>query len=119
MFGKNKDKDLYNKKLGAAGEKAAVKYLKKKKYKILEKNYTCPFGEADIIARDGEDIVFVEVKTRTSLIYGEPASAVTEKRQQNYRRIAYCYLKNVEKYYIRFDIVEVLDGEITHIKNAF
>lgn len=112
-------KSFHNKRLGASGEKAALKYLKKKKYKILEKNYTCPFGEADIIARDGEDIVFVEVKTRSSLLFGEPAAAVTEKRQQNYRRIASSYLKNVEKYYIRFDIIEVLDGEITHIKNAF
>lgn len=111
--------NLYNKKLGAAGEKAAVRYLKKNKYKILEKNYVCQFGEADIIARDGDDFVFVEVKTRTSLIYGEPSEAVTQKRQQNYRRIASAYLGNVERYFIRFDIIEVLDGKLFHIKNAF
>lgn len=111
--------NFHNKILGSSGEKAAIKYLKKNKYKILEKNYTCPLGEADIIARDGEDIVFIEVKTRSSLFYGAPSEAVNEKRQEGYRRIAAFYLKNVEKYYIRFDVIEILDGEISHIKNAF
>lgn len=112
-------KDFYNKNLGKQGEKAALKYLKKNKYKILERNYSCNFGEADIIARDKDDIVFIEVKTRTSIYYGTPAEAVTPKRQENYRRIAASYLHDVDKYPIRFDIIEILDGEISHIKNAF
>jgi len=116
---RNTSEDFHNKILGKKGEKAAVKYLKKNKYKILEKNYSCHFGEADIIAKDKDEIVFVEVKTRTSLYYGTPAESVTPKRQENYRRIAASYLHDVDKYFIRFDIIEVLDGEITHIKNAF
>ncbi len=112
-------KNLHNKILGKKGEKAALKYLKKLKYKILEKNYTCFFGEADIIAKDKDDFVFIEVKTRESDIFGAPSEAVSEQRQRRYRQIAGYYLRNAENSYIRFDVIEILNGKINHIKNAF
>ena len=83
--------DVHKKLLGAKGEKLAVKYLKKQGCKILERNYRTPFGEADIIAQYGEEIAFIEVKTRESLRYGTPAEAVGVNKQRRYRKIAEFY----------------------------
>lgn len=115
----NTPKNFYNKNLGDKGEKLAVKYLKKNKYKILEKNYKCPLGEADIIAKDKEDFVFIEVKTRNGDNFGAPSEAVDKNKQLKYRRIAGFYLENAENSFIRFDVIEVVNGNINHIKNAF
>lgn len=115
----NTQKDLYNKNLGKKGEKLAVKYLKKNKYKILEKNYKCPLGEADIIAKDKEDFVFIEVKTRAGDDFGAPSEAVDKNKRRKYRMIAGFYLENAEDSFIRFDVIEVINGNINHIKNAF
>ena len=68
--------------LGIYGEKLALKYLKKQKYKILEKNFRCALGEIDIVAKDGEFLVFVEVKTRSSNAFGEPMEAVDFYKQR-------------------------------------
>ena len=113
--------DVYKKVLGRKGEKLVADYLKKQGCKILEKNYRTPFGEADIIVEDGEEIVFVEVKTRTSDSYGQPSEAVGRDKQRRYRRIAECFwLQTGKEPNARFDVVEVwADGRIEHIKNAF
>ena len=68
--------------LGIYGEKLALKYLKKQKYKILEKNFRCALGEIDIVAKDGGFLVFVEVKTRSSNAFGEPMEAVDFYKQR-------------------------------------
>lgn len=114
-------KDFYKKLLGASGEKLAVKYLKKQKYKILEVNYKTHFGEIDVIAQDGQAIVFIEVKTRTSSDYGEPSEAVDYKKRQKYKIVAEEYLMRTGKTdcECRFDAVEVKNKEINHIKDAF
>lgn len=113
--------DVYKKVLGKKGEKLVADYLKKQGCKILEKNYRTPFGEADIIVEDGEEIAFVEVKTRTSDSYGQPSEAVGKDKQRRYRRIAECFwLQTGKEPNARFDVVEVwADGRIEHIKNAF
>lgn len=113
--------DLYKKILGRKGEKAVAKYLKKQGYKILEKNYTTPFGEADLIVLDKDEIAFVEVKTRTGDNYGTPAEAVGPEKRRRYYQIANCYwLKIGEEPNARFDVAEVFaDGKIEYIKNAF
>ena len=113
--------DVYNKVLGKKGEKLVADYLKKQGCKILETNYRTPFGEADIIVEDGEEIAFVEVKTRTSDSYGQPSEAVGKDKQRRYRRIAECFwLQTGKEPNARFDVVEVwADGRIEHIKNAF
>ena len=110
-----------NKITGGKGEILAQNYLKKQKYKILETNYSCKLGEIDIIAKENDTIVFVEVKTRTSEMYGRPCEAVTPFKQNKIRTIAkyYLMLKHAFEVNCRFDVIEVLDDEINHIKNAF
>lgn len=79
--------------LGRRGEEAAVRYLEKMGYTILERNWFCKFGEADIIAQDLEGtICFIEVKTRQSVEAGFPEEAITQAKQSRYEKIALCYM---------------------------
>lgn len=110
---------------GARGESLAVKALKKKGYKILEKNYRCKLGEIDIIAKDRGVLVFVEVKARRTDRFGDPKLAVTPQKQRKISMVALEYLKKtgqIEKR-ARFDVVAIrlLPGQpdIEIIKNAF
>lgn len=110
---------------GKAGENAATKFLKKSGYKILERNFRKTYGEIDIIAKCGENIAFVEVKTRKNDCFGTPAEFVTKEKQQKIIKCAYTYIQeqNIDAEFT-FDIIEVyMDGrkikEINHIKNAF
>ena len=112
---------MNNKIEGQIGENLACSYLKKQGYKILKQNYTNKIGEIDIIATKDSCIIFVEVKNRSSAKFGLPREAVTVYKQNTIRRVALGYLKethNLETE-IRFDVIEVLAGELTHIKNAF
>ncbi len=108
---------------GKYGEELAAKYLKRHRFTLLERNYTCLYGEADLIVKKGNLFCFVEVKARSSEHFGLPREAVTPYKQHRYRKIAMQYLKAKgllnPKTAIRFDVIEVLDGEITHIENAF
>lgn len=108
------------KKLGAEGEKLAVRYLKKSGYKILKRNYKNPFGEIDIIAEKQGAVAFIEVKTRLSDLYGAPSEAVNEARKQRYISGAKYYFCNREiNCVVRFDIIEIYRGQLNHIENAF
>lgn len=111
--------------VGTAGEKAACNYLKKNKYKILERNYRKPFGEIDLIARRGETVSFVEVKTRRSAEFGLPCEAVTYAKRQRLIRTAYTYIEEMglDANY-SFDVIEVFHNNgkiksVRHIQNAF
>lgn len=84
----------------------------------MEKNYRTPFGEADLIVRR-EELVFVEVKTRSSTSYGTPAEAVGYKKQETYRKIASYWFLSHEEENFRFDVIEILDKNIQQIENAF
>ena len=113
---------FYKKLLGGIGEKSAGKYLRKKGYKIIEKNYTTKIGEVDLIALYGDLLVFIEVKTRSSTAYGNPGDAVDYFKQKKYVLLAKEYLMVKKEYRekpIRFDVVEILNGEINHIESAF
>lgn len=83
--------------MGRAGERKAEKFLKKTRYKILEKNYKSHFGEIDLIAQKDDEIVFVEVKTRTSIEYGYGSEAVNAKKRDKYYLIAAEYLQKTVK----------------------
>ena len=107
------------KDLGKKGERLAAKYLKRKGYKILQKNYRTPFCEVDIIAKCGDVLCFCEVKTRNSDLYGAPSEAVNYAKQQLYIRAAHHYPRDNDDCTVRFDIIEVYRGEINHIENAF
>ncbi len=111
---------MHNRKLGLKGERAACRFLKRKGYKILEKNFKSPFGEVDVIARRGEVIAFIEVKTRLTDSFGSPSQAVTPERQKRYFNAARYYFAGRQiDFVVRFDIIEVFRGEINHIENAF
>ena len=107
--------------LGVLGEELAKNYLKNKKYKILECNYTTPIGEIDIVAKHKNTIVFVEVKTRANTKFGLPRESVTPFKQSKIKQVATLYLKqnNALNIAVRFDVIDILNGEVTHIENAF
>ena len=118
---------MHNKqRIGKIGEIIVSKYLQKNGYQIIERNFRCKQGEIDIIAWDIEknEMVFIEVKTRTNFKYGEPAEAVNkEKRRRIWSSIEYYVYVNKITSSIRIDVVEVyiskLDCFIHHIKQAF
>jgi putative endonuclease len=111
------------KALGAQGEEQAAKLLKKNGYKIIEKNYRSSFGEVDIIAEDKNDLVFIEVKLRTSDLFGLPQDAVNKKKQDKIIKSALQYVKSkglIEKN-LRFDVVVIgpEKGEMDIVRSAF
>jgi putative endonuclease len=111
---------IFNKVVGNSAEDKAVNYLKKKKYKIKERNYTTKIGEIDIIAEYKDFIVFVEVKFRIDDSFGRPSEAVNSSKQYKIRRSAEQYiLKYKIKKNPRFDVIEILGDDINHIENCF
>ncbi len=108
--------------LGKEGEEYATKYLQSKGYKIVQKNFYCKQGEIDIIAKEKEEYVFIEVKTRQNLHYGTPAEAVTQKKQKHILKATkyYIYSHHLENQYIRFDVIEIYKNGgklyLNHIK---
>lgn len=115
---------MNNPVVGKSGENIVLNYLKKNSYKIIDKNYKNKIGEIDIIAFDktNEELVFIEVKSRTSLEFGLPSEAVDFRKQNKIRITASLFLIKNKKYEdkIRFDVIEILNNEITnHIKYAF
>ncbi len=113
--------------LGERGERAAARYLKRLGYRILFLRHRQRYGEVDIIAVDGQTVVFVEVKTRRDATQGRPAEAVDLHRQGRLTRAALAFLKShgLLDYASRFDVVEVIwpNGQkrpsIQHLLNAF
>ena len=119
MITSSKNKNVVR---GRKGEAEAIAFLEKTGYKIIATNFKVALGEIDIVAKDKDErIIFVEVKARDTARFGYPREAVTLKKQQTIRQVAQMFLrvKHLTKSNIRFDIVEILAGEITHIKNAF
>lgn len=112
---------MSNFELGIWGERQAVRFLKKHKYKVIDVNYRCHIGEIDAVAMDGKYLVFIEVKTRASARYGLPAEAVDEVKQRKLLFLAQYYqkYKRLLNMPIRFDVVEILGEEIRLIKGAF
>jgi putative endonuclease len=113
--------------LGQKGERRAASFLSKKGMKILARGVANPFGEIDLVALDGDTIVFVEVRTRRSTDAGHPAETITPQKQSRLTRAALAYLKHNKllDHRSRFDVVAILwpDGskspQIEHYQNAF
>jgi putative endonuclease len=112
--------------LGKQGEDLAVAYLKSHGVAIIKRNYRQKSGEIDIIARDQEWLVFVEVKTRKSLRFGYPYEAVTPKKQAQISRVALEYItrNKLSDQAVRFDVISIVitkdgDPEIEHLANCF
>jgi putative endonuclease len=110
---------------GKEGEKIAAAFLKKNGYRIIEINFRCPIGEIDIVAKEKDDVVFVEVKTRKSMELGYPEQAVGIRKQKKMSQLALWYLqkKKIADTNARFDVVAVTlipkKNEVKLIKNAF
>jgi len=113
------------KQFGLTGEALAEIHLKQAGYRILERNYRTKLGEIDIIAKDRDTIVFIEVKTRRSEHYGSPKWAVTAKKKRKISMVALLYLKSTRQSQAkaRFDVVSIgpmeENARIEIIKNAF
>ncbi|HCB93458.1 MAG TPA: YraN family protein [Selenomonas sp.] len=115
-----------NKSLGKTGEDAAANYLIEQGYHICKRNYRVPTGEIDIIAKKGDTIVFIEVKTRRSLSCGTPAQSVGYYKQQKIIQTARWFLRQgqIEGCPCRFDVIEVYvfserTFKIRHLRGAF
>jgi putative endonuclease len=110
---------------GKEGEKIAAAYLKKNGYRIIEINFRCPIGEIDIVAKEKNDLVFVEVKTRKSIDLGYPEQAVGIRKQKKMSQLALWYLqkRKIAEINARFDVVAINlipeKNEVKLIKNAF
>ena len=119
---------MYNKSLGNFGEDKAAQYLRRRGYNIVERNFSCRFGEIDIIARKGKFIVFAEVKLRKNADFAAAREFVTEAKQRRIISTASLWLsiKNCDLQ-PRFDVIEIYASEgtnsrkleINHIEDAF
>lgn len=115
--------------VGRFGEQLAATYLCDAGLTILERNWRCVQGELDIVARDGQILVFVEVKTRSSSAYGDPAEAVSPAKADRLRTLALLWLAEhrvADTYWphLRFDVVSVLrlapgGPSVRHLKAVF
>lgn len=112
---------------GSRSERAASRFLKKLGYRVLVRNYTCPLGELDLIALDGNCIVFVEVRSTETAEPSRPAASVDEAKQRRLTRLALHFLqkKKLLNHAARFDVLAVrwpanqVEPEIVHHRNAF
>jgi putative endonuclease len=112
--------------VGAYGERVAVRYLTEQGMVLLDRNWRCPAGELDAVLRDGEVIVFAEVKTRRSGRFGTPAEALIPAKVVRLRRLAALWLDHARQHprEVRFDVVSVLPqpagpAVVEHLRGAF
>ena len=106
---------------GLWGEQQAAAYLKRCGYRIVGQNYTCRFGEIDVIAADRKYVVFVEVKLRKSGRGGVGREAVTPAKQRRISQGALAFMarRGLMNRQARFDVIEIQGTDVTHIVNAF
>jgi putative endonuclease len=116
-------KEAQHLRTGRIGEAQAEKFLKKAGLKIIARNVRVGYDELDLIAKQDDTLIFVEVKTRAGEDFGRPAAAVNRAKRKKLSRAAMHFLKKnkLRPPYIRFDVVEVVgeEPEIRHIQNAF
>ncbi len=112
--------------LAQFGEDLSTRYLEHNNYQILTRNYHSIYGEIDIICKKNNQVIFVEVKARKSLKFGEPLAAITEKKKQKIIKTAYHYISNKQiDTPLRFDVITIKylskenEYQFKHIKDAF
>jgi putative endonuclease len=111
--------------LGRKGERLAVRHLRRKGYRILKRNFHTRRGEIDIVARQGDQIVFVEVKTARGTSYGVPRDWVDPRKQARiiYAAVVYLALQKIQDAECRFDVIAIelnrKRPRLTHVINAF
>lgn len=111
--------------VGAYGERVAAAHLVAAGMVVLERNWRCPAGEIDIVARDGDVLVFCEVKTRTSVAFGSPLEAVTPRKAARLRRLAAAWMRERALHVpeVRIDLVGVLrprrgPAQVEHVRGV-
>jgi len=121
IFGKRKPEEP-----GPLGERLAAEFLRKRGFKILRRNCRSQLGEIDLIAREGDEVVFIEVKTRTGTTWGDPAEAVSPSKQRklSLTALGFAEQNKLREHPLRFDVIAVVlraegEPEITHYPNAF
>lgn len=107
---------MNKKEIGAAGELLAEEMLMRRGYRILCRNYRCPYGEIDLIACDKGKIAFVEVKTRLSETFGDGKEAVNLQKQNRIKRAAGYFLARTRAFYSETDF-QVVEIKLTHMTN--
>ncbi|WP_282941786.1 YraN family protein [Paenibacillus sp. RC67] len=122
------DQVMNRKQLGALGERYALEHLEQKGYRIAGQNWRCRTGELDLIAWDGDLLVFVEVRTRSSTLrFGTPAESVDYKKCAQVMETAqvYVHTQRLQNYQIRFDVISIVTNKagnlisLDQITNAF
>jgi putative endonuclease len=120
------EKQISPYQLGQLGEKTALRYLKKKKFEIVKKGFRLYRGEIDLIARDRETLVFIEVKARRKGALGLPEESVDIRKQKQIRKIAegYLALNNIDDMECRFDVISIVFDDkgsfsLFHFEDAF
>lgn len=112
------------KEIGNIGEKISSIYLEEQGYLILKRNFRCRQGEIDIVAKDKDEFVFIEVKTRSSINYGIPREAVDGYKKKHILKATKYYLhkNNLYNEFIRFDVIEIYlrknKYKLNHLKNV-
>lgn len=111
----------WRKTLGDAGEDLAADWYSSRGYQVLSRNWHGPDGELDLVASEGRQIVFVEVKTRSSLAYGHPLEAVGAEKQRRVRRTAAAWLRAnpARPASLRFDVVAIVGAKVDVVQGAF
>lgn len=110
--------------IGNIGEIASCKYLEDLGYLIIEKNFSCKQGEIDIIAKDKDEYVFIEVKTRSNICYGKPREAVDREKKKHILKSTkmYLHIHNIDNAFVRFDVIEIYLSnnkcKLVHLKNV-
>ncbi len=115
----------FKKRIGNKGESIAEEYLKQKGYKIIQRNYRCRFGEIDIIAKDGNTVVFTEVRTKQNNNFGSPQESITPAKIEKISKASLSFIqeKKMAGFSYRFDLIAITFSQgrqnIEHIENAF
>ncbi|GAA4247887.1 YraN family protein [Dactylosporangium darangshiense] len=114
----------HNQLVGGFGERVACRYLVSQGLVLLDRNWRSRAGELDVVARDGDDVVFVEVKTRRSTRYGQPIEALVPAKVRRLRTLARMWLaaNDIRGEQVRFDVVGVLVSRsvaVQHVRGAF
>jgi putative endonuclease len=107
--------------VGATGEDRAVDHLVQRGMRIVERNYRCRVGELDVVARDGDVLVFVEVRSRRSAKYGNALDAVSWAKRRKVTKVAQAYLASRRPRFARarFDVVAITGDELVHVRDAW
>lgn len=119
-------KNIYSEKrqFGNIGEELACRYLESIRYEIIERNFMCRVGEIDIVAKDKNEFVFIEVKTRSNGYFGKPRDAVDEYKQKHIYKSTryYLHIHGLDNAFVRFDVIEVywVNGKykVEHLKQV-